>query len=262
MNFLFIFKNSFFNAGRAFTLVCLGILSPLAWAQSMDLDTRTEQMLGLTFMNYTYIEPGYMQLKANKVGLSWSGTYVVGTSWPDPEAPWFVRTELESFLGNADYDSPISGQLSKTPHLFWEARALVGKDYQMGSQVISPYIGLGYRVLKNNIGYQRNSDYTTLPIGFLHKIKLSDLSTLVTGIEYMALIKAQQWVSLSSQDVTLNQPQGYGLRFSLMKKNKSWSFGPAATYWKFQRSDINGSPPVLEPENNTLEFGLKLQYHH
>lgn len=242
-------------------LVCAAALaSPCAGAQSADLATKTEAQLGVSLSSYKYEEPSYMNLKATVLGLDYSGTYAFGAQWPQTNSAWFVQGDLRYANGKADYQSPISGSISGTPNWYMEARGLVGKDLNMGSYMLAPYIGLGYRHLYNNVGYTRDSYYTTLPIGVTHKMHLDDRSQLWTTVEYMHLLNGVQKTKLVTQNVSLDQHKGSGLRLSVMKRLEHWSMGPTLTYWRINASDIAGSPPVLEPQNNTVELGLKLAY--
>lgn len=239
-------------------LVSLAAPTPVL-AQNQDLATKTENTLGMSLVKYRYDEPGLMRLDANKLALSYSGTYVLGNSWPDPGATWFVRAEADYAVGPADYQSQDT-RLSNTPHSYTVLRGLVGKDFAMGGYVLAPYVGLGHRRLTNNLGYQRDSTYTTLPVGVAHKFKLADQSVLVSSVEYMHLLQGRQNVTLPLQSVSLAQKKGFGLRLSMMRRDKAWSMGPTLTYWNLGASEVGGAIPVFEPQNKTLELGLKGAY--
>ena len=144
--------------------------------------------------------------------------------------------------------------------MFYEARLLTGKDIEMSSYVLSPYIGIGYRHLFSDLGYERTSNYTTLPIGFTHKVKLADKSQLQTTFEYTHLLSGVQKVKLI-QNISMDQKSGYGLRFSMLRRFDAWSLGPTLTYWKLDQSEVGGLTPLYEPKNKTLEIGLKGTFH-
>jgi hypothetical protein len=137
---------------------------------------------------------------------------------------------------------------------------LAGKDIDMGTYVLSPYTGVGYRHLFNDLGYERTSDYTTFPIGLTHKVKLTDNSQLHTTVEYMHLLSGVQKVQLI-QSIRMNQKNGYGLRFSMQKRQDKWSMGPTLTYWSLGQSELGGLTPLYEPKNNTIEIGFKGAMH-
>ena len=239
----------------AFASVCL-----TATAQNTSLSTASENTFGISASSYKYNEPGFMKLNATKLGVDLSATIAPGAKWPNKPDSWFYKAELSYFSGNADYTSPISGTISNTPHWFYEARVLAGKDIDMGTYVLSPYTGLGYRHLFNDLGYERTSNYTTLPIGLTHKVKLNDNSQLHTTVEYMHLLSGVQKVQLI-QSISMNQKNGFGLRLSMLKRQDKWSMGPTLTYWNLGQSELGGLTPLYEPKNNTLEIGFKGAMH-
>jgi Outer membrane protein beta-barrel domain len=243
-------------------LICgaMCLFVPIAFAQTAELATKSENTVGLTLASYKYDEPSYMTLKANKVGIDFSGTYAFGSQWPNPQQSWFVKGEFQTLSGKADYQSPFSGAISNTPNRSVEVRALVGKDFEVGGAVFAPYVGLGYRHLYSNIGYERTSTYNTLPIGVTHKMSTSGLTQLHTTVEYMHLLSGVHKVNLLSQNVSLDQRRGYGLRLSMMHRQEAWSMGPTLTYWNMPQSEVAGVLPVYEPQNKTLELGFKGAY--
>jgi hypothetical protein len=236
------------------------LLISSAYAQNSQLVTKSEKMLGLTMSSYKYDEPSYMTLKASKVGIDFSSTYAWGSQWPSLQQGWFVKGEYQVLNGKADYQSPFSGAISKTPNKALEVRALLGKDFEVGGAVFAPYVGLGYRHLYSNIGYERTSTYNSLPVGLIHKMSTSGLSQLHTTVEYMHLLSGMHKVKLLSQNVSLEQRRGYGLRLSMMHRQEAWSMGPTLTYWSMPQSEVAGLLPVYEPQNKTLEIGFKGAY--
>lgn len=229
-------------------------------AQNDSLATTSENTFGVSASNHKYDEPGYMTLKAIKFGFDFSSTYAPGSKWPNTSDAWFYTAQLSYFAGSADYTGPISGNLNRTPHWFYEARLLAGKDIDMGTYVLSPYLGIGYRHLFNDLGYERTSSYTTLPIGITHKVKLADKSQLHTTVEYMHLLSGVQKVKLI-QNISMDQKSGFGLRLSMLKRYDTWSLGPTLTYWNLGQSEVGGLTPIYEPKNKTLEIGIKGAMH-
>ncbi len=252
------------------------LIAPAALAQQRtDLSTRSGHDVGVTLTNYKYSEPGVMAIKARKIGFDYSITHAIGSEWPNRNNGWFVRADLRYATGKGDYSSGISGTLNDRTDWYYEVRGLIGKDFDQGSYVVSPYAGLGYRHLYNDlrgvtstgaVGYRRENDYTTLPIGVLHKMNLSNQSQLHTTVEYAHLLRGKQDVKLSDSsallgDVSLRQPRGYGLRLAAMMRFDTWSVGPTLTLWRIKQSDAGGTPAVIEPKNDTHEFGIKAAYH-
>ena len=244
-------------------------------AQDHGLATKMAIDLSATLTHYEYKEPGLATIKGVKVGFDVSGTYVFGSQWPDRNKGWFVRGDLRYATGKTDYSSGISGSIDNLKDWYYEVRGVIGKDFDQGSYVLAPYVGLGYRHLENDLrgvsttgarGYRRESNYTTLPIGVVHKMKLSSQVQLHTTLEYSHLLRGQQEAKLSDvglafTDVSLRQRKGYGLRLGTMAKFDQWSVGPMVSVWRIKASEIGGTPPVFEPKNNTVEFGIKAAYH-
>ena len=255
---------SHFRAASVSLKTTLAIVAALAClpsaAQSPSLATASENTFGISASNYKYDEPGYMTLKATKLGLDFSSTYAPGAKWPNTSDAWFYKAQLSYSSGKADYTSPISGNLNNTPHWYYEARALMGKDIDMGSYMLSPYVGLSYRHLFNNLSYDRISNYTTLPLGFTHKVSLADQSQLHTTLEYTHLLSGEQRVKLGNQTYNLDQRSGYGIRLDMTRRYSTWSLGPSLTYWHLGQSEVGYPTPLYEPKNNTLEIGLKGSY--
>jgi hypothetical protein len=249
---------------------CMGLLcSASTLAQGLSLTTQTEKSVGVSLSHYKYKEPGFMSLQAKVVGIDYAGTYAFAPQWPRIQQTWFVRGELAYQTGRADYTS-VQSSVVGTENWYGEARALVGRDVQFGQSVLSPYIGLGLRHLhndlraENSLGYRRITRYVTLPIGVSHKQKWSKDSVLVTHFEYLHLVQGTHWAKLSdsspfSADVKLKQPKGHGIRAGALWRFDNWSMGPTLSYWNIDQSDPKGQS-VIEPSNNTVEFGFRLNY--
>jgi len=265
---------------------CLTALPALA--QAADLATKTGNELGVSVSGYKYTEPGNMSIKATKIGFDYSGTYAIGSEWPNHSKGWFVRGDLRYATGKGDYDSGASGSLNARPDWYYEVRGLLGKDFHFGDYTLSPYAGLGYRYLYNDLrgatstgarGYRRESNYTTLPIGVIHKMGLANQAQLLTTVEYSYLIRGQQDSTFSdlvgfsgvvaAQDARTPQRHGYGLRLGMSYQVAQWSVGPFVHYWNIGVSDtalvtraVFGSVtlPVVEPANKTTEYGIRGVY--
>ncbi len=243
----------------------------MACAEPPALQTQTGKDIGLSLSSYQYQEPGIMSLKGVKMGLDLHTTKVL-------QNDQFIRGELRYAFGTVDYNSNGTGSASGEPDWYIEARGLVGKDWAINGAVLAAYTGVGYRYLFNDGrgitstgfgGYRRESNYFYLPIGIIHRRALNDQARLEGTLEYDQLFFGKQISSLSDvgagySDVTNTQNNGYGLRLSVMYQKSKWAIGPYANYWNIGQSDIaplyqNG---ILvgggrEPQNNTVEFGLK-----
>ena len=261
---------------KAMTAAALAgcLVAPAALAQQRtDLSTRSGHDVGVTLTNYKYSEPGVMAIKARKIGFDYSITHAIGSEWPNRNNGWFVRADLRYATGKGDYSSNSSGTQNDLPDWYYEVRGLLGKDFDFGGYSLSPYAGLGYRYLFNDLrgttsvgsqGYRRESRYTTLPIGVTHKINLANQKQLLTTLEYDFLVSGQADAKLSDSslgraDLSFKQSSGYGLRFSTLVRFDTWSVGPSLVLWRIKDSETVSS--FREPRNNTLEFGVKASYH-
>lgn len=243
-------------------------------AVSDTLKTRTEKELGLSYSSYQYEEPNFMSLKGSKLGLDFRGVDVL----PNGQ---YLRLDMRYALGQVDYASVSTGSSTGKSDWYFEARGLVGRDWFVANSVFSPYFGLGYRNLANDMrglscvgntcywGYRRDSTYIYMPIGFTHRTALSGRGRLVSEIEYDHLMSGKQVSMLSDggwgySDLTNTQSSGYGVKFSMMYEKDDWSAGPYGSYWNIDQSTVepiyqNGSLVGygMEPRNNTREFGFK-----
>jgi hypothetical protein len=265
-------------------LCFLNTLPPIASAQNLtpnnNLTTQTGHEFGVSLSNYKYSEPRVMNIDANKLGLEYSGTYSLDPEWPNQNKGLFLKTELRYVTGQANYNSVATGSLNSRPDWYYEARILGGRDYSYGDSIISPYLGISYRYLFNdlrgttttgNVGYRRESNYYSLPIGLSHKMSLSNQKQLQTIIEYSYLIRGLQNTKLSDAnasantalaDISNNQRSGYGFRLSSMLRFDRWAIGPSLIYWRINQSEqvTSGGKNYIEPQNNTTELGLKANY--
>jgi hypothetical protein len=238
-------------------------------AQGADLESKTEHSVGISLFKYTYMEPNVMTLKAQNIGFEYAGTYAFGSQWPSQGKSWFIGGDIRYATGAADYESPISGTVSDTPNRYVEGRLILGKDFDMGTYVLAPYAGLGLRLLHNDLrrhpgGYRRDNSYSTVPLGVVHRIKLSDQSVLSTTVEYSHLLSGTQKAQLTDtklhpENVSLDQNKGHGFRLAMMLRIANMSFGPTVSYWNIAKSDVYKG--WYEPANTTREIGLKAQYH-
>ena len=289
-------KNLDRSTGRLKTLATLAAtglaywLTPLpaALAQNTGLATKTANELGVTVSNYKYTEPGVMSIKATKIGFDYTGTYAIGAEFPNRNDGWFVRGDVRYATGKGDYSSNTTGTLNDRPDWYYEVRGLVGRDFNFSDYTLSPYAGLGYRHLFNDLrglsstgaaGYRRESNYTTLPLGVTHKMNLASQARLLTTVEYSHLIRGRQETKFSdiigsngivaAQDAENRQRRGYGMRLGVSYQMDQWSVGPFVHFWKIKESDTVSvtrsvvgpvTLRVFEPANKVTEFGVKAVY--
>ena len=181
-------------------------------------------------------------------------------------------------------DYEYSGKLDGIPDQQWELRTLLGYDFAVDSTFfITPYIGLGYRFLRDDSsgkisttgarGYNRESNYWYSPAGIVLIKILPEGWTLAANAEFDYLWTGKQKTDLSDvspalPDVENGQDQGYGLRGSIWVEKKftytSVLFEPFIRYWHISQSDFviavgPGSIVAgIEPKNNTTEIGARI----
>ena len=244
-------------------------LAASARAQTDLLATRPGLELGGQVARYRYHEPG-MQLTGNRAGAV--GAYVLVGS----ETRLFARMEARGSYGSLTYAG--SGTLHAVPDWVLEARFVGGRDFfPAGGISLSPYLGLGYRRLYNDlrgysstgaVGYRRYSSYLYAPLGLTSRIRTGSRWVLAPGIEYDAFLRGKQISKLSDaglgdNDVSNTQDSGVGYRVSLMAETERWVFGLWMHYWHIRDSDLQPSSPgtlAYEPENWTREGGFELRY--
>lgn len=239
--------------------------------------TQSGQELGLSISSYQYKEPDVMTLKATKFGIDYRSTLVFADVWS-------LRIDGRYADGDTDYTSNGTGSANNLPDWYAEVRALIGRDYVTRHGVLVPYSGLGYRYLYNDLrgqttangqtyyGYRRESQYLYLPLGVTHRLSLADNQRLDTELEFDWLLRGWQTSKLgdpygiTADELDLNNKQktGFGLKASTLYRYGHWSVGPFINYWKIDKSDVSTVSALgeagYEPNNHTLEWGLKAGY--
>jgi hypothetical protein len=212
-----------------------------------------------------------MNLKGNQVGAVGAYTFT------SPNRV-YSRIDLRAAYGKLKYESQGTGTLDDVPDWIVEARAVIGRDYLRGESIaLSPYIGLGYRYLYNDlrgysstgaVGYQRYSHYVYIPVGLTARFRTGERWVVAPTVEYDAFLGGRQYSQLSDtgigySDASNRQHDGRGYRASLMLESGHWAFGPWLQYWKIKDSDIvpiGLGKAALEPANWTREYGVELRY--
>lgn len=239
----------------------------LAHAAGAGVRTSGGHEFGLSVSSYRYEEPSLsMSIKGDKFGVEHFGTMLL-------EGDWFIKDDLRFAYGDVDYSSPNSGIKSGVTDWYIDTRGFVGRDIQVGTSFFSPFIGMGYRFLFNDlsgytstgsVGYRRESNYLYVPIGMTHRFRLHDGEVLATTLEYDYLLRGKQVSKLSDtrlsgySDVTNNQYRGFGFRADVMYTMTDWAFGPFIAAWRIDDSNLIQGVG-FEPRNRTTEFGLRMK---
>lgn len=261
-------------------LFFFGLVS-FAHAEVSILKSRNGNEIGITVSSYRYEEPSLgMSNKGDKFGVNHFGTRMLN-------GDWFIKDDVRFAYGSVDYVG--SGYQAGAPDWYLDARGMVGRDIRMGNAVYSPFIGIGYRYLFNDlsgysstgaIGYRRESNYLYIPMGLTHRFELQDFAVLATTVEFDQLLGGRQVSRLSdlvghygytsAEDVTNAQSSGFGFRADVMYEMGDWAFGPFLNIWRISRSNSILQPITQhgtttwyyfsEPENRTSEFGLHMRF--
>jgi len=229
--------------------------------------------IGFEAFHKEYKEPDVM----NEKGMM----YGVGLAYTYHDKAMFKASLLVAY-GEVDYEN--SGKLDGIPDRHVELRGLLGYDFSIDPTfLITPYIGLGYRFLRNDAagmitttgarGYNRESNYFYTPVGIAIIKILPEGWTLAAEAEFDYLCYGKQYSDLSDAnplypDVDNQQDQGYGIRGAIrIEKKITYSaifFEPFIRYWHISQSDDTiftaGGTTYrgYEPKNNTMEIGARL----
>jgi hypothetical protein len=236
--------------------------------------------IGLDARYFDYEEPGLMEESGWMYGIF--GSYIYHGN-----NKLMFETSLSYVFGELDYDGQFldgTPRTSDTDDWLFEWRALIGPDYKLkDSSIVTPFLGIGYRFwndeIKGSGGYEREIQYWYLPIG-VKTISPIDVNwTWGLSVEYDLFLGGKVKSHASDLLPGLNDPEndqnfgdGYGIKFSLqfntkLSNNYGISIEPYITYWDIDESDpswltLYGQPTgiyVVEPENETTEYGLRLK---
>lgn len=262
--------------------------------------------IGLEYSDYKYREPHMdhpIKNQGKKQGISAKYTRnSVTSSEVTADDPTFASLEFRYMTGKVDYDGWWSSfepngsggyeqvftplQIKDEKDFYMEFAFKFGRYYQLtSSSKLWPYIGVGYRWLKNGKDeykeldngqygfiYQRTSHYFYAPLGANLAWDMSDTFCLTLNAEFDWLLRGLQNSHTSeefSQRSSIKQNKGYGLRTSIKLDTDLGKWGifiePFWRYWKIQNSDKEwwydqAGNPVLylqEPFNTTREYGLR-----
>jgi len=229
--------------------------------------------IGLEAFYKEYKEPDVMNEKGMMYGIGLAYTY--------HDKVMFKASLLVAY-GEVDYEN--SGKLDGIPNQHWELRGLLGYDFAIDPTfTITPYIGLGYRVLRDDSsgmitstgarGYNRESNYFYSPVGVSIIKVLPEGWTFAAEAEFNYLWYGKQYSDLSGAnplypDVDNQQDQGYGIRGAIRIEKKftytSILFEPFIRYWHISQSDdtiFSAGGTIYrgyEPKNETTEIGAKV----
>lgn len=215
--------------------------------------------------HYDYKEPGFMGISGSVLGIGAQYTHQLDVSS-------FLRFDGSLMSGLLDYNG--SGHLNNTENFYSDVRALYQHDLVLSNGFnISPYVGLGYRFLYNDLrgttstgagGYRRLSNYIYVPLGINTQAAVAG-HMFDLNAEIGILLRGYQKSYLSDfysnvTDVTNEQKTGQNLRLSALYKLGKWSAGPYYNHWRIGSSQVENG--YYEPKNTTTEFGLTAKYRY
>jgi len=253
--------------------IFVGVLSPAAAetnSPAVSLATRPGWEAGGQLAGYRYEEPDPgVKIWGPRIGPAGTYTYHHAGSW-------FLRGDARYSYGELRYQG--SGTKDRIPDSILEGRGVFGMDFFPGGGVsLSPYAGLGYRYLYNDLrgttstgaaGYRRYSYYLYLPLGLTSRSGIGGQWTLATTIEYDYFLRGRQASLLTDvnpgyTDAYNAQRNGRGYRLSVMVEKDRWALGPWMHYWNIEDSDSARISQILlgiEPKNQTREAGVEVRY--
>jgi hypothetical protein len=227
--------------------------------------------LGPEISYITYKEPSIMKEEGMMYGISGSYAY---------HNKLMLKAEGRGSWGQVDYSSPISGSMDNINDYMLELRGLGGYDFSVSTaSVITPYIGIGYRYLNDDMsgkvsstgaaGYEREISYVYSPIGIEAITRLENRWSIGAILEYDyfwdGTVKSHMGAIPGYYDIESDQDKGYGLRGSVKFQKKSekldFAIEPFIRYWNIKKSKTTADPVGnlwIEPKNNSTEFGIKL----
>ena len=240
-------------------------------AQPNPLLNRRGWEAGGQVASYRYEEPNFMKLTGGRIGGVGAYTFTAPSRV-------YTRIDLRVSYGLLDYESVGTGTQDNVPDFITEARVVVGWDWLAGESVaVSPYAGLGYRYLYNDltgysstgaVGYERISQYLYVPLGITLRFRAAARLVIAPTLEYDLFLRGWQDSYLSDtglgySDAENKQSEGYGYRAYLMFETRRWALGPYMHYWKIKASDVVQIAPgtfAFEPENTTREYGVEFRW--
>jgi hypothetical protein len=250
----------------SYPLILLSFAAASGYAQNAPSPLEPGLTLGAFGGYYRYNEPPKFAELESKTLYGISGALqmpIHAESWQG------IGLRIEGRALNATANYQGSGTSKDENNWLAEGRLLVTQDWAWGDLALSPYIGYGYRYLRNDgettstgaLGYSRESQYHYLPVGTYARIGAGP-GDIIAQLEYGQLLRGYQFSAIGS-GVNNTQNNGYHLRAALGYQLGHWTVGPYGEFWKIDDSSVNCSNSFCgyEPKNFTREAGLQASYH-
>ncbi len=232
-----------------------------------------------------YDEPGRMYEKGVMHGVVGFYSYTGEMYTSNPYlSNYMLKAEGRISFGGLDYRSSDNGDIDDTDNFITELRGLGGYGFSITENIsITPYIGFGYRHLKDDLGgkvsstgafdYDRDSTYLYVPLGAEANIELGNNWSVGATAEYDIFLWGKYRSHLSQQRNDFNDPEntqrhGFGLRGALRITRKTEKIDliiePFIRYWKLRDSQETGLTLnnfwirwFSVPKNSSTELGVR-----
>lgn len=275
------------KAARRFALCALCFMMMVnGQAAAESLMTKSVKAHTVEFGSQTsyilYEEPGIMQEEGYMIGVV--GAYTFRDWLVRESGNGMFRADGRLSYGQVDYEGQLSDDtpynISDIDDYLFEMRGLVGYDVAVQENTtLTPYVGAGYRYLNDDAsfdpaGYEREANYFYSPIGLEYFYRMEGDWSVGFVVEYDLFWRGWQESHLSDavpslSDLENDQKDGYGLRGSIKFEKEAYNMDvciePYIIYWDIDESEetpVTLSGTIIgtgvEPENDSLEIGLKL----
>lgn len=243
--------------------------------------------IGAEVYRYEYEEPGIMEQEGMFYGMRLGFT---GRNWASgsleesgADGGIMFRAEGRLAFGQVDYDGGIIdfNTNTVTPYSMddiddwvFEGRLLLGGDRLHHSALHTIYAGIGYRYLNDDsssdpAGYERESNYIYVPVGYAFDSRIEEGWSFGFGAEFDLFLVGNQKSYLSDvnpayPDIDNCQESGYGCRGSVRFQHKSqkgiFVVEPFVRYWDIDDSEVSIETigNLYEPANETVESGISI----
>lgn len=267
-----------------------GISNPADSNAAQPLLRKTYE-IGAEVYSYKYEEPGLMEEEGLFYGFRLAFTDHTWVSDSPQSLPadggLMFRAEGRLAFGQVDYDGGIVDlntnnvipySIDDIDDWVFEGRLVLGNDWLRQSALHTVYAGIGYRYLNDDSsfdlsGYQRESNYLYVPVGYLFDGGHSTGWSLGFGAEFDVFLMGNQRSHLSDvssiyPDVDNRQESGYGYRACVKIQHKSKKgiliVEPFFRYWDIDDSELSYETfgTVYEPANETTEIGISILWLH
>ncbi|MDP1723150.1 MAG: hypothetical protein Q8L85_00410 [Alphaproteobacteria bacterium] len=187
----------------------------------------------------------------------------------------FLSVNPRYLASKQKYSNKTLQTHSKGHDSLFELRGNFGRDFELLADAsISPYIGIGYRLFRNQAGksfggtyswgHLSGTNYLYIPIGFDTKFKLQDLLSLTFNAELDVLISGSSKGTRFGRKVETHNSKGYGFRSSIGLAFDFASFTlegkPYVRYWSVDASGhkCGFCGRFSQPKTTSTELGFGL----